>query len=129
MNNKKFEDYVCTLEQAKKLAELGFNEEPLLGYWIKNDTGKFDFNLTCIVKDTNLLKILERKEKYPAYTSQELSNHVDAQHINCDGFCFGEIFVGEFYSEFTSYKDNEVLARADYLINILEENKNAIMSQ
>jgi hypothetical protein len=111
----KIENQVCTLEQAKKLKELGVTAEPLFWYVIDIDPIT---PLDIIQKWQH--SNFDQCEKYSAFTVAELGVMIDWNHVSQSGpykedqhfYCFTHL---------QDYSDkNEAIVRADMLIYLLE---------
>lgn len=141
---KDIKDYVCTLKQAKKLKELGVEQDSL--FWfaenakklmiLKNIEKKQLIDLTVINDD---ITVGSKYYFYSAFTSQELGELID-KNIKNEHLIEHSIQTNEFriyninYAEpqtsyididllFTSTTSTEAQARADYFIYLLENNK------
>lgn len=123
---KQLENYVCTLEQSKKLKELEVEQDSLF-YWIA------DGNLSAqLVRDPKFVEALELS-CWAAFTSQELGKLIREflpyfSHLN--GGSFGEfLYIGNkdgscnmvHSSIFPTENTNEAQARAEFLIYLLEQ--------
>lgn len=102
---KFIEDYVCTLNQAKALKKLGVEQESFFVYCpieLPNCNNNIVYNLEFMPAYPNYLS-------YSAFTSQELGELL--KDLDIREYCF------------CSKLDNEVQARAEFLIYLLENKK------
>jgi hypothetical protein len=134
---KNLENYVCTLEQAKRLKELGVEQDSLFIYM-----QSFHEAIYTLVNANN--NFLPRPEDYSAFTSQELGEMIStlfpdlrvAQTLKKDreyesdekeGYLFLKEHCSGMWLEcaeiYTSYANTEAQARAEFLIYILEKKK------
>jgi hypothetical protein len=123
---KEIEKYVCTLQQAKRLAELGVEQNSLF-YW------------NCCVEPASVLPdIVFEKNKpiYSAFTSQELGelNEITKGWFNqlrvIDtsnkhlGFSFNHFVhennISRTVTSVNSFFTSEAQARAEFLIHLLD---------
>jgi hypothetical protein len=145
---KDVKDYVCTLEQAKRLKELGVNQDSLYMYnlWTHDD-GSFETELVATSFLKKLMGITRgvtfnmadvSQDEYPrwaAFTSQELAEIISNQcryFIQKDGFnTFYALdrraeYGIEFRHELIRYElplkniKSEAQVRAEFLIYLLE---------
>jgi hypothetical protein len=133
----KLQDQVCTLEQAKKLSELGINQKSLFYY--TQDNTPLNSNLaTWGYRQENMpvyVKYLRQSDistsdlffEYSAFTVAELGMMLPSETLT--------IRRGSEYLEFPNWEwenegqqkgwgcfDTEASARADHLIMLLENN-------
>ena len=127
----KIENQVCTLEQAKKLKELGVTAEPLFWYVIDIDPIT---PLDIIQKWQH--SNFDQCEKYSAFTVAELGvmlpdgKTIDPEYtqiVTCRSYsdsslyvCFCERVIGDNEPTIEQFGDTEAEARADMLIYLLE---------
>ena len=115
---KNIEQYTCTFIQAKKLKELGVEQNSLF-WWTWFDSDSY------IVSKEHMT--VNGHKAYPAFTSQELGELIDKQ----DGYSWSthrvvyekliEISNHDDNKKVTSFKTkNEAQARAEFLIYLLE---------
>lgn len=123
---KIIENYVCTLEQAKRLKELGIKQNSLFYYVPSMFHGG-----TFIIEYFSI----KTEDKYAAFTSQELGELIeDIRHGVSHEIIFADIFRF-FQLDYISTTDrqteilfeikseNEAQARAEFLIYLLEGKK------
>lgn len=126
----KLENYVCTLEQAKKLKELAVKQEDALYYWVGD--GYLERN----EEKPWLFQGYESNERLgAAFTSQELCELIDEFVDKNDNFwTYKKVFGKDksFYYFFIDYEkdsrisftfNSEAQARAEFLIHLLENKK------
>lgn len=94
------ENYACTLEQAKKLKELGVERESIFVWWKDAGCDEYDIRLSVYSHI-----VLAGYDSLPAYTSQELY----------------EIIQGVTRRDFLLGKAQEL---AEFLIYLLESKNN-----
>jgi hypothetical protein len=130
---KLIENYVCTLEQAKRLKELGVEQNGLF-HWVENKSSAFVTTPLSEPSDKTI----------SAFTSQELGEMISisfpelrvAQTLKKDteyeddekeGYLFLEEHCSGMWLEcaeiYTSYENTEAQARAEFLIYLLEQKK------
>lgn len=118
----KLEDQVCTLEQAKKLRELGITQDSLF-YWIDR-AGQ-----SRVVFEKNI-EFLDQLPIISAYTVAELGEMLPYSYLVVSDKVLGErIFTIwklddrlklDNISGLHKYYENEAEARADLLIHLIE---------
>jgi len=120
--SKKIEDYMCTVEQSKRLKELSIAESSLFFWWTW-----FGDDLYTI--STQELKINDH-EAYPAFTSQELGELISellqtdwSQSITLKTKIDDYYFYVEGALVFDTGAALEAQARAKFLIYLLEHKK------
>lgn len=147
---KEFKDYVCTLEQAKKLQELGISQQSLF-YYVKNEDYdrlseddiyhvhvKFEDDGFCLIEGEDWMHEIHNWEHYAAFTSQELGEIVNKMLVTWSQdngkfvkyqFYFepaiNDMNYHYIYNDFNNEKESnyimpEAQARAEFLIYLLE---------
>lgn len=111
----KIENQVVTIEQAKKLKELGVTQDTLYAFYHHWEINKMVYSL--MLKDSDSIN-----ESFAAPTVAELGVMIDWNHVSQSGpykedqhfYCFTHL---------QDYSDkNEAIVRADVLIYLLENN-------
>lgn len=122
----KLEDQVCSLDQAKKLKELGIKQESLF-LWVKRHGCSIEY-LAYI----NAIEISDFEYFYSAFTVAELGKMLPRSIIfeckfyflNNDFYLDGTssiYYSNDFYTPFdVTGSDNEAYARSKMLICLLE---------
>lgn len=110
------EKQVCSLEQAKRLKELGVKQESLF-YWYENYDKPCDAYVVSRTKEASAYTVAELGEMLPSgYDTMRISNVVEfTQHYGW----FGYDLEGEHFPSETLYP-TEAQARAAMLIHLLE---------
>jgi hypothetical protein len=122
----KLENYVCTLEQAKKLKELGVGRESIFSWFRHSGDSQFDIRRYEEI-------VLAGYEQVGAYTSQELAEEIFKfcdqfrQNISDDEIRMEAIYSKRLSVICPSYMKipniTEARARAEFLIYLLENRK------
>lgn len=110
----KLEDQVCSLEFAKKLKEVGIEQNSLF-YWIKESDPYIWFN-------SNNYPIHTEKFYYSAFTASELGEVLKKHPKICGIYleCIGLTNFTFFCADETIIKfDNEANCRAAYILHLL----------
>jgi len=123
----KIEDQVVSLELAKKLKELGVNQESLW-WWRENEEGKY-----VLRTDKNVLygQTVRRIKQYSAFTVAELGEmlpweygtvkHIEGHFVSVKfGIGKGNYFFPDFGEDYFPPKLTEANARAKMLIYLIE---------
>jgi hypothetical protein len=120
------ENYVCTLDQSKKLKELGIEKDSLHS-WVHEP------RLLYVISN-NYEKITDpRVISYPAFTSQELLElilmRIDSKKYAVCGDKIGEPAYYDYTEQYKYFIDtinpnkSEAQERAKFLIYLLEQQK------
>ncbi len=126
------ESQVCTLEQAKRLEELGVRSDSLF-YWVKTPNEKWGI-FYCENIPYADIPYAEEPE-ISAYTSSEIGEMISKIIFReaCPGFLFVCAKDGSLFSttdiRFWSNEINEAHARADFFIYFLENRGNVDIRQ
>jgi hypothetical protein len=109
---RKLENYTCTLEQSKKLIELGIIDDESLFVWYSTNRGEsfkigFRAQLSELINNKHNYNLF-----YSAFTSQELIEIM----VKFDDYMLENYFDNVFYGK-NSYEAQD---RAQFLINYLQ---------